>query len=384
VLAGDDTFFEEQTEASEVKARIIEKYFDSWARIIVNAPTYRDKPLGYVDLYCGPGRYEDGRKSTPLLVLDKARANPQLRDRLVTFFNDENPTFVEKLKVEIAQIPGIENLKYQPIVTCSPVGPGTTQPIAHHGAMATFTFIDPFGYTGLTRQLIADVTKNWGSDCVFFFNYNRINQALVNDAFVKHMQALFGQGVADELYNKLNEISRTATARVPQQRENLILDRLAYTISQVSGPYVLPFMFRKGARTSHSIVFVTKHPLGYEVMKDIMYKESTSHDGGIASFGYSDADRNTPYLNMFAFAWEDFKTALCTKFADQTLPMAEIYRRHNVGTPYIARNYKKALSELEAEARITAFPAAADRKMGAGRKRTFGDKVLVTFSARSK
>lgn len=382
-MAGDDTFFEEQTEASEVKARIIEKYFDSWARIIVNAPTYRGKLLGYVDLYCGPGRYEDGRKSTPLLVLEKALANPPLRDRLVTFFNDENPAYVAKLQAEITQIPGIQNLKHQPVVTCSPVGPGTTQPIAHHGPLATFTFIDPFGYTGLTRQLIADVTKNWGSDCVFFFNYNRINQALVNDAFVKHMQALFGQDVAGELYDKLNEISRTGTARVPQQRETLILDRLAYTISQVSGPYVLPFMFRKGARTSHSIVFVTKHPLGYKVMKDIMYKESTSHDGGIASFGYSDADRNTPYLNMFAFAWEDFKTALCAKFADQTLRMVEVFRRHNVGTPYIDRNYKKALNELEAEGRITAFPAAADRNMGAG-GRTFGDKVLVTFPARSK
>lgn len=383
-MAGDDTFFEEQTEASEVKARIIEKYFDSWARILVNAPTYRGKPLGYVDLYCGPGRYEDGRKSTPLLVLDKALANPQLRDRLVTFFNDENPAYVGKLKAEIAQIPGIQNLKHRPVVTCSPVGPGTTQPIAHHGPLATFTFIDPFGYTGLTRQLIADVTKNWGSDCVFFFNYNRINQALVNDAFVKHMQALFGQEVAGELYDKLNEISRTATARVPQQRETLILDRLAHTISQVSGPYVLPFMFRKGARTSHSIVFVTKHPLGYKVMKDIMYNESTSHDGGIASFGYSDADRNTPYLNMFAFAWEDFKTALCAKFAGKTIRMVDIYRQHNVGTPYLARNYKKALNELENERRIAALPTAADRSMVAGGRRSFGDAVLVTFPARSK
>ncbi len=382
-MVADGSFFEEQTEASEVKARIIEKYFDGWARIIVNAPTYTGRPLGYVDLYCGPGRYGDGRKSTPLLVLDKAIANLQLRDRLVTFFNDENPDYVAKLKAEIAQIPGIQNLKHRPVVTCSPVSPSTTQPIAHHGPIATFTFIDPFGYTGLTRQLISDVTKNWGSDCVFFFNYNRINQALVNDAFVKHMQALFGQQIADELYGRLNEISNAGGGRVPQQRESLILDRLAHTISQVSGPYVLPFMFRKGTRTSHSIVFVTKHPLGYQVMKDIMYKESTSHDGGIASLGYSDADKNTPYLNMFAFAWEDFKTALCAKYAGQALRMTDIHRLHNVGTPYIARNYKKALTELEREGRIFALPAAADRPNGAG-GRTFGDKVLVTFPARSK
>jgi three-Cys-motif partner protein len=101
--------------------------------------------LGYVDLYCGPGRYEDGRKSTPLLVLDKAIANPQLKDRLVTLFNDENPSYVAKLSAEIVQIPGISFLKHQPVVTCSPVGPTTTRPIASYGPIATFTFIDPFG-----------------------------------------------------------------------------------------------------------------------------------------------------------------------------------------------------------------------------------------------
>lgn len=375
----DDKFFEEQTEASEVKARIVEKFFDTWARIIVNAPSYRGKPLAYVDLYCGPGRYEDGRKSTPLLVLDKAIANPQLKDRLVTLFNDENPTYIAKLTAEVAQINGIQSLKHQPVTTCSTVGPDTTQPIAKHGPIAAFTFIDPFGYAGLTRELIASVTRNWGCDCVFFFNYNRINQALVNEVFEAHMQALFGKETADDLNRLLNEISSSGGPRVPQRREALILDRLTQTIAQVSGPYVLPFMFRKGARTSHSIVYVTKNPTGYNAMKEIMYNESTSNESGIASFGYSDADKDTPYLNMFAFAWEDFKTALCARFAGQTLRMLDIFQQHNVGTSYIARNYKKALNELENEARITASPAAAARRMGAGGRRTFGDTVLVSF-----
>jgi three-Cys-motif partner protein len=380
-LAADEQFFDEQTEASEVKSRIIEKYFDSWARIIVNTPSYTGKLLGYVDLYCGPGRYEDNQKSTPLLVLEKAIASSELRKRLVTLFNDEKPEYTARLEAEIEQLPGMDLLQNRPIVTCSPVGLDATKPIAGYGSIATFTFIDPFGYTGLTRALIAGVTSKWGCDCVFFFNYNRINQALVNDAFVPHMRALFGQETADQLYAELNAISSAGGSRVPHRRQTLILDKLAATIAQVSGPYVLPFMFKKGARTSHSIVFVTKHPRGYEVMKEIMYNESTTHDSGIASFGYSDADAATPYLNTFAFAFEDFKTSLCTKFAGQTLRMQDIYRQHNVGTPYISRNYKKGLNELEVEKRISAEPAFHTRKIQKG-KRTFPDDTIVRFPAR--
>jgi hypothetical protein len=117
-------------------------------------------------------------------------------------------------------------------------------------------------------------------------------------------------------------------------------------------------------------------------MKEIMYNESTSHDSGIASFGYSDADASTPYLNMFAFAFEDFKTDLCNKFGGQTLRMEDIYRRHNVGTPYISRNYKKALNELEVEKRVAAEPAFHTRKIQKG-KRTFPNGTIVRFPARS-
>jgi len=44
-------------------------------------------------LYCGLGRYEDNQKSTPLLVLEKAIASPELRKRLITLFNDEKEEY---------------------------------------------------------------------------------------------------------------------------------------------------------------------------------------------------------------------------------------------------------------------------------------------------
>jgi hypothetical protein len=45
-----------------------------------------------------------------------------------------------------------------------------------------------------------------------------------------------------------------------------------------------------------------------------------------------------------------------------------------VNTPYVAKNYKQALRELEAEGQITADPPITMRKQG-----TFANHVKVTF-----
>src|SRR5207248_10024637 len=47
---------------------------------------------------------------------------------------------------------------------------------------STFLFVDPFGYKGLSLQLVNSVIKDWGCDCVFFFNYNRISMGQIGRA----------------------------------------------------------------------------------------------------------------------------------------------------------------------------------------------------------
>jgi hypothetical protein len=59
--------------------------------------------------------------------------------------------------------------------------------------------------------------------------------------------------------------------------------------------------------------------------------------------------------------------------------MYEVYRTHSVGLPFIKRNYKRALGNLEAAGRLKADPPEKDRTMQKG-ERTFADHVKVTFS----
>jgi len=73
-----DTFFNEKSERSAVKARIVAKYFFAWANVVKPASKARDGRIAYIDLFAGPGRYLDGSKSTPLMILEQAIADPDL------------------------------------------------------------------------------------------------------------------------------------------------------------------------------------------------------------------------------------------------------------------------------------------------------------------
>ena len=71
-MATDD-FFEEQSEQSLVKTTLVTKYFGAWATIMMSR-RYIDK-IAYIDLFAGPGRYNDGTPSTPLRILRLGRLN---------------------------------------------------------------------------------------------------------------------------------------------------------------------------------------------------------------------------------------------------------------------------------------------------------------------
>lgn len=360
-------FFDERTDQSEVKARIVQKYFYAWAKVIIPSAKHREKKIAYIDLYAGPGRYKDGAASTPLMILERAVEDADLKTMLVTFFNDANQDHTNSLQAEIDKLAGVETLTYKPHISCGEIDEDAETYFNQTKLIPSFSFVDPFGYKGLSLQIVNGVIKDWGCDCVFFFNYNRINAGISNPLVKDHMDALFGVERADRLRKMLPEKS-------PEKREELILEELAQAIKEMGGKYVLPFRFKnaRGTRTSHSLIFVSKHFKGYEVMKDIMAKESSVTDQGVASFTYSPADASTPLLFSLARPFDVLKDEILATFSGKRRTMKQIYEQHSVDTPFVSRNYKDALLTLEKEGKITAEPAKRN-------KGTFADHVMVTF-----
>lgn len=247
-------------------------------------------------------------------------------------------------------------------------------------ALPSLFFIDPFGYKGLSLDLIGRAIQGWGSECILFFNYDRINRDLENPVVSRPMTILFGEARLDELRRKVRQ------TQVPHEREQIIVEGFKSALREVGGQYVAEFKFRnRGAdRTSHYIFHVTKNANGHRIMKEIMYGLSTDErEVRRAEF----APPLTPQLPLFPDGWEGdldphslraLKELLRVDLAGQSLSVGEICSRYTGDEfSYIRRNVKSALVNLEATGLVAVDPPLSERMRDG--KPTLADHLIVTF-----
>jgi three-Cys-motif partner protein len=355
-------FFREAREASRIKAKVVAEYFPIWAKII----SKYSKELAYIDLFCGPGLYEDGTESTPILVLREAIANNDIRERFISIFTDKEVEFVESLRAAIEEIPGIDLLTYKPRIKQLEVGEEVIAELQKASLIPSLVFLDPCGYKGLSLKLINSILKDWACECIFFFNYNRINAAIHNDIVEDLINEIFGIQRADLL--RLALIGKS-----PYQREKIVLKNLVEALKEAHGRFVQSFCVKDcdRKRTSHYLIFVTKNFTGYEIMREIMGKFSSSSVEGVPSFEFSKRDES----DMFYRPLNDLKEMLVEELAGKSMKMVDIYKDHSPGRNYLKKNYKDALKLLFEEAKIKAVSTSGKKP----RKGTIGDNIIVSF-----
>jgi hypothetical protein len=244
------------------------------------------------------------------------------------------------------------------------------------------SFLDPFGYSALSLRLIHLLTRDWGCDCIFFFNYNRIRAAINNPTVAARMDALFGRERAHDLRQKMIGLT-------PGEAEQVILQALAEAVEEgerMTCRYT--FKNNAGTRTSHHIILVTKSPRGIQIMKQIMAKEGAWTLDGVPTFEHNPARERQKFqpaqLGLFAEPRSSqplaqLKQGLMAHFADRIVPVQQIWEEYDRVDPrFIPRNYKDALLTLEAEGEVVMDPPAERRQTRLG-KPTLADWVRVRF-----
>ncbi|MED3783013.1 hypothetical protein P4533_01185, partial [Geobacillus stearothermophilus] len=66
-MTNSTEFFVSPREQSKVKTAILTKYFGAWSKIMI--PRSKSGRVAYIDLFSGPGKFETGEHSTPLIIL---------------------------------------------------------------------------------------------------------------------------------------------------------------------------------------------------------------------------------------------------------------------------------------------------------------------------
>jgi len=210
------------------------------------------------------------------------------------------------------------------------------------------------------------VLKDWACECLFFLNYNRINAGINNPKVATHMEALFGAARLAML--------RTAIVGVsPADRERMILAALTEALRSLGGKFVLPYRFkmRDAERTSHYLIFVGKHFLGFKIMREVMAKASTTRHDGVASFEYN---AHPPMFVTDGRSVATLAEELVAAFAGRALTVKHIFEIHSPGKLYILRNYQDALMRLEGQGRVTPSKPASERPSG-----TLAQHIVITF-----
>jgi len=366
-LGVEKGFFDRPREGSRVKQEIITKYFNAYMNKMA-----RSRTVGYADLFAGPGLYRNGEKSTPVLTCERVVADERLRNCVRLWFNEADPEVFEDLKKNIASVTGISSLRFEPSVTHIVISKSIAPKLERKG-IPTLLFADPCGYKGLSLRLITASLKRFGNDCVFFFNYRRVNMKL-------------GYPVMDGSINEFFEPDRAGPLRAevkrlsPLDRETRVLAAIEEALRE-AGAFPLVFPFRgEGGGTSHHLVFASKNQAALAMMKRIMAKASSDEVEGVASFDFDPRDRGSEPSNLSFFTGlYEVKERLLQIFKG-SLTFGEIIDAEEPLTQYTDTNYRDALLELESDGSVEMDPTAEQRRLQPGGvKRTLPRGTRITF-----
>lgn len=287
-LSTTDNFFASQKEKSKVKTIIVTEFFKAYFPIIFNA---FKKDVWYLDLFSGPGMYEDGTKSTPLVLLDIIEnfKDNSIRDHIKMVFNDRDQSFTSSLNDAVNNHPVFSKLKYKPEISCMKASEIDLSRFTNNND-PIFSFVDPWGYKDVSASQVWKLIKNIGSDCVLFFNANRILQDINKPANEQDFSELFGEKFSEA--KQLQKRSDLAQWKKADGFLSLFSENLYKTVRKDNKKYkvyVLPFCVEADDKEtiSHYIVFISKSHKAVQEMRKVMIKNGNSTNGKL---GYDDKD----------------------------------------------------------------------------------------------
>lgn len=357
----ENQFFEKQTMSSRVKANIISEYFPQFCKIIVNK--HMPKEIRYIDLFAGPGKYEDGNVSTPILIARHCKKDDNLRKLVKFIFNDNTHSseLERNFNNEFPQgtFPKGVFFRDKTVGECQGISDflimNTHQ--GKHNESPSVLFIDPFGYKGIETKILAEFLKNWGNEIFIFINTKRIHPALENDKFEPLMKDLF-----PTTYKKLKN-DRKFTRSV-SERLGLIIDNLGKEYEAILGGrvYYTAFKFQEEDinATSHYILHLTKGARGFDLIKTV-YNDfanvGTVFDG-VNTYTFDVKKITNPIRELFDVKSENIdklKDDIFVRYRGKKISANDLFEEDQINGLYSRSHYTDALRRLVKENKCQAI-----------------------------
>ncbi|QFG23724.1 three-Cys-motif partner protein TcmP [Actinomadura sp. WMMB 499] len=266
------------------KHDMLASYLDGWYPIL---SSWNGRVL-FLDGFAGRGRYNDGTEGSPLVALQRLIDHhyfPQMMHREFVFMfieaNEDNATSLEweidSFKTSRAPWPAnvkvsVINAKFD--ATANAILGYLREQKAN--LAPTFAFVDPFGYSGLPMDLLAELLSYPRTEVFVNFMVGHVQRFIERDSQEAAMRSLFGMDVRDVLNGHSREADRVEHLRAVYGKQ--LQDRIGLD-------YVQSFaMINSTGNIGYYLFHGTRHPKGVKLMKNAMWKIDP---GG----GYTFSDR---------------------------------------------------------------------------------------------
>lgn len=332
-------------EHTKVKHGILQKYISSWIRILGRWHSR----VCYFDCFAGRGKYEDGTPGSPLIAMEKAS---ELKKQF-TYLDSITCTFIEKNKDNFQNLKSVIETekkgnpeKYEKI-TIIPINNEFANVghdlIKNLGDILapSFFFIDPFGFKGVPFDLIKQILSIEKTEVFITFMVRDVNRFLESS---KHRISI------EELYGIENVQTILSEKYGWRDREDALLtlyrDRL-HEGANVKYPFPFKVSMDKTQQTIYYLIHATNHPMGCELMKEIMCKAGTE-----GRFGYLGPEKGQTTL-MQCGGLGEFEKFLIDHFKGQTLLYQNVRYLTLMDTTFIKKDYRQVLKKLNSEGKIS-------------------------------
>lgn len=323
-------------EHTEIKHEILSKYLSTWIRILGS----KHRRVNYFDCFAGRGEYAEGEKGSPIIALDTAKVVKEqfsYLDKIDCYFVEKNKNNYENL---IKKVTGhmeenrSEGITIQEIINDEfiNVAPYFTK---RSSSAPSFFFIDPFGWSGVPFKTIKEILTVKKTEVFLNFMVRDMNRFLTDKNHKVSIDDFFGiSNVENVIKNEYSDWTR----------EYALLDLYKKQLQkEASVDYVLSYQVcaDETSQTTYYLIHATNHPLGCEVMKDIMYKAGTE-----GRFCYLGPRNGQMDLMRYSDSLQ-FQNYLQERFKGRKLPYQKIRYETLTETKFIKKEYKEALLELE-------------------------------------
>ncbi len=352
------------------KHKILETYLTKWLPILGTG----NRHIAYIDGFSGPGKYKGGEPGSPVVALNVIKKRKQLGYDVSVVLIEKNSKRFKILKEEIDKkfSPRPPNTK---IHMYSMNYEEKMKAILDQAKqnnrklVPTFAFLDPFGSTDISMELIKRLLAHDKCEAMITFMSGYWARFSTKDD--KHIPKVFGcNGCLDKKYMKANE-----------DNHGFILRTYMEKLKENGARYISSFeMIRKNRTVIYNLIFVTRHWRGLDEMKNAML---TADDSG--TYSYSDRLGSGQQFIMSIkenSMWTEMAgNMIFAKFRGKSPTVSEIHEFVVKETEFpfnkaILRDMQKNRPELIVKVtRSTGEPAA---------KKQFANDSVVTFATASK